>query len=223
MASTTIAFGAHVSNRNGRPLGRVTRAAVDPATRRLAALVVGDGPLTIDERVVDGAMVERQADGAVFLSVDDDESARLPPFARREVARVREPDTAPILSHTFDPVVGFSGGPDEGDAIPELHSGSSFGSRLPETDIVQTVPGIPEGSVVMTKRTAVVSADGVTAGHLHALSLDEQHRVVDLVHDSDPVFTYHVRVPMSWVAELTPDRVLLTKGIDAVTADIRPA
>ena len=224
MASVDIAIGAHVSNRDGRPLGRVTRFVVDPATRRLEALVVGHGPLAIDERVVDVAMAEWEADGEVFLSVDDEEASRLAPFATRQVAQVRQPYPEPVPSHTFDPVAGFAGGPNEEDAIRALQSDPLFGTQT----VVQTISSVPEGSVVLSKRTAVVTADGFTAGHLHALSLDEQRRVVGLVMTSFLVFKYHVRLPASSVAEFTHDRVRLTKGRDALTdamneADIRPA
>jgi hypothetical protein len=212
MAIANIDVGAQVSDRDGWPLGRVTRFVVDPATRRLDALVVGDGPFSIDEWVADIALVEREADGAISLSVDREEAGRLPHFAEREVAPVREPDPAPVQSHTFDPVFGFPGGPDEGDEYPATHSESP----VPETDIV------------LGRGTAVVTADGFTAGHLHSLSLDDQHRLDGIAMSSGHLFKHHVRLPLSSVAELTANRILLTEGLDAVTdavneADIQPA
>ncbi len=225
MAILDVAIGAQVSNRDSGPLGRVTRFVVDPAGRRLDALVVARGPFSIDERVVDVAMAQWDADGEIFLSVVGEEAERLPPFAARQVAQIREPYPEPVPSHRFDHVAGFAGGPNEGDPLPELLSDPLFGT---ETFVVQTILSIPERSVVLTKCTPVVTANGYRAGRLHALSLDEQRRVVGLVMTSFFVFKYHVRVAVSSVAALTHDRILLTKGLDALTdamneADVRPA
>jgi hypothetical protein len=122
-------------------------------------------------------------------------------------------------------VAGFAGSPNAQDAVPELLSDPIFGT---ETIVVQTISSIPESSVVMTKRTAVVTANGYKAGRLHALSLDEQGGIAGLVMTSFLVFKYRVRVPASSVAALTHDRILLTKGLDDLTeamneADIEPA
>ena len=216
MAIANIDIDAQVSDRDGWPLGRVTRFVVDPATRRLDALVVSDGSFSIDERVADIALVEREADGAISLSVDREEAGRLPHFAKREVTKDREPDPAPVQSHTFDPVVGFPGGPDEGDEVPAALREPPFEASLPDTDIV------------FSKRTAVVTADGFTAGHLYALSLDAEHRVDGLAMTSGHLFKHHVRLPLSSVSELSHDRILLTQGLDAMTdaideADVQPA
>jgi uncharacterized protein YrrD len=63
---------------------------------------------------------------------------------------------------------------------------------------------------------------------LHASSLAERNRIVGFVVTSGLVFKHHVRLPVSSVAKLSQDRVVLTQGLDELTdsvdeADVRPA
>jgi hypothetical protein len=157
-----------------------------------------------------------------------EETGQLPPFVKRQVAHVRGSTMAPALSQTFDPVAGFTRVQYEGDAIPRLHSDSLYEPRPSETVIVESIPSAPESSVVLSRQTAIVTADGFTVGHLHALALDERLRVVEVVLTAGHLYKHHVRVPSSVVAELTADRILLTQGLDEATdavdeADVEPA
>jgi hypothetical protein len=184
-------------------------------------------------RFVDVALVDRAMDGGVFLSVGGQEAGRLPPFVKKEVAQTREPYLEPVESTAFNPVAGIAWDPYEGEGVAELRSDSLFETPPPTSVNVQTISGVPEGSVVLSKHTAVVSADGgqelvFTAGHLHALSLGEQNRIVGFVVTVGHLYKHHVRLPVSSVAELRHDRIVLTQGLDEVTeavdeVDIQPA
>jgi hypothetical protein len=177
---------------------------------------------------VDLAQVDRSAHDEVFLTVDDDAAGRLPPFVKREVAQVRDSPLPTGQSVTFDPVAGFVRVPDEGEGVAEPGSDSLFETAPTGTVITDTVSSVPEGSVVLSGHTKVVSADGFTAGHLHALELDDRQRVVGVVMTSGHLYKHQVRVPMTSVAGLTHDHIRLTKGLDEAMdavneADIQPA
>jgi hypothetical protein len=227
MAIESVAIDSHVWAREGKPVGRVTRFVVAPATGHLDALVVDRGPLST-ERLVDVALVDRSAHDEVFLTVDDDEAGRLPPFVKREVAQVRESPLPPEQSVTFDSVAGFAWDPYEGEGVADPRDDSLFETVPTGTVVTDTISSVPEDSVVLTHHTKVVSADGFTAGHLQGLELDDQQRVAGVVMTSGHLYKHHVRVPMTSVADLTHDRIKLTQGLDEAMdtvneADIQPA
>jgi hypothetical protein len=228
MGNTNIALGWHVWASGGEPLGRVTRFIVDSTTGRLDALAVDRGPLST-ERLVDLALVDRAAHDEVFLSVADDEAAHLPPFTTREVTDVRESSlVAPAVAGTYQALAGSPWDPYEGEGVGELRDDSLYATPLPAGAVVETISSIPESSIVLGRRTAIVSADGFTAGHLHALTIDEQRRIDDVVVTAGLVYKHHVRLPVSSIAGLTHDRIVLTQGLDAALdsveeADVTPA
>jgi len=224
MAIESVTIGSHVWSRDGQPIGRVTRFVVDPAAWRLDSLVVDHGPLST-ERIADAGLIDRSAHDEVFLSVGDDAAARLPPFAKREMAQV----SGPLMPSVHNSDVVWD--PYEGDGVVQFQevTGDSLYEMAPTgTVITDTISSIPESSVVIDKRTAVVSADGFTAGHLHGLVLDGPQRVTGIVMTSGHLYKHHVRVPLSEAAEMSHNRILLTMGFDEATdavneADIQPA
>jgi uncharacterized protein YrrD len=221
MAIDSVAIGANVWAREGEPCGRVTRFVLDPGSRKLAAIVIDHGPL-LTERVVDAALVDRWGDGKVVLSLNDDAAGRLPSFTTRDIARGLLTPIPPERRIAFDPVAGFARYPDEDPAVPELSGGSRF-APVPPVTVVETISSVPPGTVVLVGHTPIESAAGFTAGHLHALELDEQQRVVGFAMTVGYLFKHHVRLPVSSIAGLTPDRIVLTQGLDALLDDIEEA
>jgi sporulation protein YlmC with PRC-barrel domain len=228
MAIETVTIGSHVWGREGKPLGRVTQLVVEPATGRLAALVIDHGPLST-ERIADVALIDRSAHDEVFLAMDDDEAGRLPPFVKREVAWVPGPPMPSNQAVTFDPVAGFVWSPYEGEtnSLAELQD-SLYVTPLPADTVTETISGIPESSVIVSAHTQVITADGYKAGHLHGLSLDDQDQIDGVVITTGHLYKHHVRVPVTALAGISHQRIVLTKGLDdAMDAvnevDVQPA
>lgn len=218
MALETLALGEHILGKDGMPLGHVTRFVVDSASARLIEVVVGRGPLST-ERIFALNLVDRTAGGELVAPVDQEEAKRLPPVPTREVEQEPGADV---------PVVGFTWDPYEGEGVVNL-AHDSLSETPPSPDvIVETASTFPESSVVLSKHTEVVSADGFKAGHLHALLLDGEQQLVGIVTTSGLVYKHNVRVPLTAIASLARKRIVLTQGLDDALnsldeADVQPA
>jgi uncharacterized protein YrrD len=227
MATTSITIGAHVWSSDGKNTGRVTRFVVEPATRQLAALLIVRGPI-LTERVVDVGLVERLTKDGVVLAVSDAEAAHLPPYEKRAVEEWNTPSVlASTATGTYEAMSHSPRDTFESERVPERRAETFFAPHA-ETVVVGTIESVPESDVVVDGRTAIVGTDGFTLGHLHALTVDERYGVVGFEVTAGLVFKHHVRAPVSWVAEVTHDRIALNlrrdAALDAVEeADVRPA
>ncbi|MBT4819434.1 MAG: hypothetical protein HON70_27245, partial [Lentisphaerae bacterium] len=68
-----ILFGTSVATRDGKDVGQVKEVIVDPRTRTVTHIVVQEGLLFENDRIVSAEDVERASETAVLLSVSEAE------------------------------------------------------------------------------------------------------------------------------------------------------
>ncbi len=123
-----------------------------------------------------------------------------------------------MAGSVWDPYEGGGAAVPRGDLLLETP---------PAEGVVATISSVPESTVVLSRRTAIITADGFKAGRLHALVLDAERRIAGIFTTSGFVFKSHVRVPIAWIAGVSHRRIELTMGLDDAMgavdeADIHP-
>ncbi len=202
-------IGCHIIDKNGTRLGKLTHVVVDPATKEVAEIVLGEsGILGRDAIVPVGAVTSAEHD-AIHLELTKDQIGNLKDF---------------VLSHFVEPEGYDPGSAAWGSGALIAQGVGPVGAAsgmegLAYTPIVESEEQIPEGDVDIRPGTEVWASDG-KIGHVDDVLVDgETKRVRAFLVKEGFVFHHDVEVDLKYVSAIGADRITLSVTKDDLEQD----
>ncbi len=213
MASHEVRIGSKVHSNDNKTIGEVHRLVIDPNTRLVSTLIVGNrfGP----ERLVDIELIEKSDKDAVWLSIPEYRADTLPPFVHETVTQVSDwrniafgagPTTS--MGSVSGPVAYAPGSYSQPVSQP-------FFSTAPIGNVVTTtIEDIADTSTTIGKGTEVRGSDGKSIGHVHEIVFGDNDEVTGLLVQSGHIFHKDTEIPISAIDYLGHDHVRLNVSSD---------
>ena len=199
--------GVSVYAPDGRQLGKVDRVVVDPSSRRVTHIVIRQGHLLMEDKLIPVEQLSTATEERIVL---DAEPGKLTPF--------EESHYVPL-----DEGTRRQWGIEQG--VPLLWGGWMAGGRIPYPDMVaeKVERNIPKGDVAVAEGAAVEDLNGEHVGRVRELVTDPQSgRITYLVIEAGHLWGKHTKaIPANWVSGFGEWKVTLAVGLP--TLDKVPA
>jgi sporulation protein YlmC with PRC-barrel domain len=197
--------GEKVLTADGEVVGEINRVVLDPKTKEVTHIVVKEGVLFTEERVVPIDLVQYSDEDEVKLRdipVDYDElpvfeETHYIPLNDEEIKRMRSGDIPPAYYH-----------------YPPLYPGGWMSERaVARPYLEKTVENIPEGTVALKEGAIVKDIVGDTVGEVKEILTDVNTDQVTHLVISEGVFLKEKKsVPIEWVTTIKEGEVHLAVG-----------
>lgn len=187
--------GAHVFTADGEQVGTVDRVVLDPKTNEVSHIVVREGWLFAEDKLVPITAIDRAAGERIELKSDVENFDELPLFQEAhyvtpgEIPEDRQPDGEASQLYWYPPAgAAWSG-----------YYTSYYGYPLsPYVHYMEQ--NIPEGTVGLKEGAQVVSLDGHNVGRVERVfTNDELHRATHLLITEGWFFQEKRLIPVDWV------------------------
>jgi uncharacterized protein YrrD len=201
--------GTSVYSSDDKELGRIDRVVLDPQTNEVTHLIIRQGLLFTEDKVIPIGMVastnekrvtlNQRAEGldlsdfeeTYYIEADGTYSADIPGGY---------PSTATAPGLYSYPPVGMTWWGDPG----------YLGSPVPADVPAQTVRNIPQDTIALKEGARVVSRDDKHVGNVERVFIDSaSNRATHFLISQGLIFTHQKLVPTSWVANTSEDEVTL--------------
>ncbi|MGW8250232.1 MAG: PRC-barrel domain-containing protein [Anaerolineales bacterium] len=195
---------AEVLSRKGERVGVIERVVIHPGTKEITHLVVEEGWLFTEKKLIPIRMIEYTNPMSVRLKASDEEIEKLPEFKEEEFVPVREGDLPDYRSQNARPLYWY---PPVG-AFWWQHGFSPF-YPMPRY-VKYEEQQIPEGTIALREGSRVISKDGQHVGDIESVIADpDEMRVTHFVISQGLLFKDHKLVPAAWIQTVTEEQVLL--------------
>lgn len=199
-------IGAPVLLRDGDKIGEVKHVIVDPDTREVVEMVVGESGLLGREVLVPIGAVDRAEEDGVRLELGKDQVDQLQDFVTTRY--IAPPPTANAGG-------GLPVGALYPQPVPPIGAATGLES-IGYVPLVEEVSHIPEGDVDLQPGTDVWATDGKIGSVNEVLYDDQTNRLRGFVVKEGIIFHRDVEISIDDVAEITSDRVTLKLSKDEV-------
>jgi uncharacterized protein YrrD len=206
--------GVAVYTPDGRHLGNVDHLVVDPRSRRVTHIVVRQGHLLPEDKVIAVEQLSAVTDARLVL---DAEPEKLVPFEESHYV-------------TLDAGTRRQWGDDQGVPLlwavehdtPLLWGGWGEGG-YPAEAVERITRNIPQGDVAVAEGATVEDSKGEHVGRVLELVTDPQSgRITCLVVEAGHLWGKHTKaIPINWVSTFGEWKVTLAVGVE--TLDKVPA
>jgi len=196
--------GVAVYTPDGRHVGKVDYVVVDPASRRVTHIVIRQGHLLPEDKVIGVEQLSTATEERIVLNADPE---NLPPFEESHYVPLDE-------STSQQWGVGL---------VPLLWGGWRAGGGTFLDMMEHTQRNIPEGDVAVAEGARVEDSNGEHIGRVHELVTDPKSgRITYLVIEAGHLWGKHTKaIPVNWVAAFGEGQVSLAVGVK--TLDKVPA
>ena len=221
--------GTHVYTADGKDVGSIDRVILDPHTNEISGIVVKQGWLFSEDKVISIDLVNTTAEDRVTLRKTKHDLHKLPPFEETYYVPLEEedypkglsekavtfPDYAPPISYSYPPLGtawwgygGYFGLPPA-----EPNADSEYGA-----DYVQrTKTNIPEGTIAVREGARVMSTDDQHVGDVEEVFTDPQSNyATHILISQGRFFKEHKLVPTNWIKSERENEVQLTVSTSLV-------
>ncbi len=209
--------GTHVYTSDGEDVGGIDRVVLDPQTDNVTGLVVRQGWLFTEDKVVPIDLVETTTEDRVTLRKSAASLHKLPVFENTYYVPVKEEDygdetpDVPYASTIYGyPPVG----------VAWWGYGGYLGYPPVELEpqvAERTEQNIPQGDVAVKEGARVISQDGEHVGNVEEIFADpETNHVTHIVISQGLVFKERKLIPTNWISVPGEDEVILTVNTDVV-------
>ncbi|MFW6367130.1 MAG: PRC-barrel domain-containing protein [bacterium] len=188
-----IRFGNTVFSRDNHKVGELREVVVDPVSRELTHLVVRQGLLFSDDRIVAMKDVAHADDRSIILARDAEEL---------------EEQTSPFLETSFATVPGTES--DLPQRIWTQPPGSP--SIIPpgiRPDDLSPDPSIPMDDVSLLQNSPVQCANGTQVGTVQQVFVDKADRITHIVMRCVGVYDEFKLIPLDWIRGFEDNVVVL--------------
>ncbi len=201
--------GEKVFTAEGDIVGEVERVVLDPKTKEVTHIVVGEGGLFEEERVVPINIVESSRDERMMLRETPVDFDAFPVFEEIRYTPLNEKDRMIMIgplqkirenySHfQYPPLTGMS---------------MSDQGAFRNAQIKETVENIPTGTLALREGAIVRDVDGKRFGRVERILTEaEDDQITYFVVSRGVVFKKKVLVPYEWVMSITEDEIRLAMG-----------
>ncbi|MDP8959534.1 MAG: PRC-barrel domain-containing protein [Actinomycetota bacterium] len=211
--------GMAVVTADGQEVGTLDRVVMDPRTKEVTDLVVRQGLLFTEDKVVPAEWVLEQRGDQIVLGEDIAAPQDLPAFEESEFVPAghygRDASPQAARPYYWYPPIG-------------AWAGNAYLGYPTEPYYLRDVErNVPEGTVVLKEGIAVVTDDGQHVGDVERLFIDPDSKQAThlLVSHTQGLLRKRMKlVPTSWVAQAREEQVSLTVGSDELEElpDYRP-
>jgi uncharacterized protein YrrD len=214
--------GTHVYTADGNDVGSIDRVILDPHTNEISGIVVKQGWLFTEDKVVSIDLVASASESRVVLSQTKHNLHDLPPFEETYYVPLQEEDYptglseravahadyAPV-SYAYPPLGtewwgygGYLGLPPA-----EPTTTSEYGADY----IQRTKTNIPEGTIAVKEGARVLSIDNQHVGDVEEVFIDPQSNfATHILIAQGHFFKEHKLVPTNWIKSERENEVRLT-------------
>ena len=200
-----ITEGTNVYTEDGKEVGTVDRVVLDPHTLKVTHLVVREGVIFSEDKVVPIDFIDFATEDQVMLRNDAPDPSELLPFeeshytpiTQQEESRMQEPLPQTPAMYWYPPVGAATWG------RPYL-------PYLDPPFVVETIQNIPEGTIPLKEGADVSTADGEDVGEIERVFTDpESDRVTHFLISEGLFFKEKKLVPATWIDRVEENKVSL--------------
>ena len=191
--------GTDVFSSDNEKIGTLDRVVMDPRTKEISHIIVREGFLFREDKVVPMDLLGSVTDERIILQGSKDHLNELPDY--EETHYVSRDATVDDDMNTLY-------------WNPPAYSGAGY-SQYPviyPTDLYirRTEKNIPEGMVALAEGAKVLAEDGEHLGNIETLVTDPNERVTHLVISSGLLMKERKIIPSHWLSAVTDDEVHLS-------------
>lgn len=196
--------GVDVFSSDNEKIGTLHRVVMDPKTREVTHIVVKEGLLFTEDKVVPMDLVGSVTEDRISLQGSKEHLDELPEYEETHYVPREAADDDDMNSLYW---------------YPPLDWGAGYGrypvTFFPQSLYVQKIAkNIPEGTIALTQGASVVAEDGEHVGNIETLITDpKEDRVTHVVISSGLLLKERKIVPAHWLSTVSDDEVHLS--IDA--------
>lgn len=218
---------------DGQEVGAIDRVVINPATTEVSHVVVRQGWLFTEDKVVPTAWIDQATGEQVRLRADIDSLDELPPFEETHYLPYDDASRADGGNATADANrSAYTGGyarpyypyPALGAAWPGYYGYGAYGYPMgyyaagtyaDQPYTVETERNIPEGAIALQQGATVVDKHGDQVGTVaRVFTDDETQQVTHLLIAEGWLFKEKHLVPTYWISEATDEEVQLKVDAD---------
>lgn len=201
---------ADVLTADAREVGHLSRVVVNPETKEVTHIVVRQGLLFVEDRVVPIGYVQEATGDRVTLRYVAEDLQTLPPLEeRQDVLADKGPAPLKTMVSPMEVAPGLGGILDDF----RTPAGQQFTTRLEQN--------IPDETIALKEAVKVVTADGRHAGSVESIAAEPRTRQITHLQITKGLVSKEKRlIPITWVVLLCEDRVHLSvdqKTLEAVS------
>jgi uncharacterized protein YrrD len=193
---------ARVVNAEGESLAQLDRVVIDPRTKEVTHLVVRQGLVLTEDKVVPIGMVASTDEDEIRLSIGSDELEALPHYEESYFVEPGEDSRDAAPAFHFAPVV-YANPPVRGAILHEMPDYPGAGTTL------ESGKTIPEETIALEKGARVVSQDDQDLGVVSEVIINSEAKRATHFVISRGIFKSDKTVPANWIAGISADEVRL--------------
>ena len=191
--------GTDVFSSDNEKIGTLDRVVMDPRTKEISHIIVREGFLFREDKVVPMDLIGSVTDERIILQGSKDHLNELPDY--EETHYVSRDATVDDDMNTLY-------------WNPPAYSGAGY-SQYPvifptELYIRRTEKNIPDGMVALAEGAKVLAEDGKHLGNIETLVTDPNERVTHLVISSGLLTKERKIIPSHWLSAVDNDEVRLS-------------
>lgn len=202
-----IKSDAKVLTADGEDVGRVDRVVIDPGTRDISHLIIRQGWLFTEDKVLKYDLIDSAGENDVRLKLSRHELDLdpLPPYQETYFVPGRNAEAGFAAPLYYYPL-GVNPGPV---TQPDVY--------LDPTFVASSKSNIPDEAVALKKGAHVVSADDEHVGDVDQIVTNrDTGRATHFVIESGILNKEHRYIPYHWVSQVTEDEVRLAVSADVI-------
>lgn len=211
---------------DGQEVGTIDRVIIDPATKEVSHVVVRQGWLFTEDKVVPTEMIDQATADQVRLRGDAEHLDELPPFEERYYVpydattsgtAASTPYVAPGYARPYYPYPPIGAAwPGYFGAYGSYPMGYYAAGPYPgKPYAVETERNIPQGTIALKEGAKVVDSHGDQVGSVaRVFTNDETHQVTHLLIAEGWLFPDKRLVPTYWIRDVTDEEVALKVDAD---------
>jgi uncharacterized protein YrrD len=203
--------GTKVYTADGQTVGSIDRVVINPHTNQVSHVVVRQGVLFTEDKVVPTALIDMATADEVRLRPGVSDLDELPRFEETYYIPSNEATAGDYPAGTARP--GYARPlywyPPVGATWSGYYAGD-YGYATPPY-VAFTKQNIPEGTVGLKEGAKVISAEGEQVGHVERVFTDsEMHRATHLLVAEGWLFKEKRFIPVDWIRSVTEDDIDLS-------------
>ena len=191
--------GVEVFSSDDEQIGTLLRVVMDPKTRKVSHLVVKEGFLFTEDKVVPIGLVGTVTEKRITMKEIKENLDDLPRYEETHYIPIDEAGDHPESVYWYPPM--------------EVYGGRFGGAPLfPESQFVQkTELNIPEGTVGLMQGAKVTAADDENVGEIESMIANPRDKRITHIVVSSGLLRKEKRIiPVHWLATVQEDEVFLS-------------
>jgi uncharacterized protein YrrD len=197
--------GARVYTADGQDIGSIDRVVINPQTNEVSHIVVRQGVLFTEDKVVPTTLIDMASADEVRLRAGVTDLDSLPRFEETYYIPPGEATVADYPAGYARPLYWY---PPIGAAWSGYYTGDYGYPTSPY--VAFTKQNIPEGTVGLKEGAKVISADGENVGHVERVFTNtEMNRATHILVTEGWLFKEKRSIPVDWIRSVTEDDIHL--------------